>query len=153
MTLPDSEVPGILVALPGLKDSYFEKTVILLFNYNEEGAMGLVMNHTSGSQVWEILKEDTPEESPLNIPLLLGGPVQPEMFWAVHGPDYEGESTTTISSGIVSVRPKSRSTTWQPKDYRKYATWVADILDGGRCSWMVKSSVSPGGSVLSMKNY
>ena len=50
MTLPDSEVPGILVALPGLKDSYFEKTVILLFNYNEEGAMGLVMNHTSGSQ-------------------------------------------------------------------------------------------------------
>ena len=51
MTLPDSEVPGILVALPGLKDSYFEKTVILLFNYNEEGSMGLVMNHTSGSQV------------------------------------------------------------------------------------------------------
>ena len=100
MSLPDSEVPGILVALPGLKDSYFEKTVILLFNYNEEGAMGLVMNHTSGSQVREILKEDTPEESPLNIPLLLGGPVQPEMFWAVHGSDYEGESTTTISSGI-----------------------------------------------------
>ena len=89
MTLPDSEVPGILVALPGLKDSYFEKTVILLFNYNEEGAMGLVMNHTSGSQVREILKEDTPEESPLTMPLLLGGPVQPEMFWAVHGPDYE----------------------------------------------------------------
>ena len=63
MTLPDSEVPGILVALPGLKDSYFEKTVILLFNYNEEGAMGLVMNHTSGSQVREILKEDTPKKA------------------------------------------------------------------------------------------
>ena len=30
----------------------------------------------------------------------MGGPVQPEMFWAVHGPDYEGESTYTISSGI-----------------------------------------------------
>ena len=45
MTLPDSEVPGILVALPGLKDSYFEKTVILLFNYNEEGAMAVSYTH------------------------------------------------------------------------------------------------------------
>ena len=99
MTLPDSEVPGILVALPGLKDSYFEKTVILLCNYNEEGAMGLVMNHTSGSQVRQLLKEETSQDGLLNIPLLLGGPVQPEMFWAVHGPDYEGESTTTLSPG------------------------------------------------------
>ena len=58
MTLPDSEVPGILVALPGLKDSYFEKSVILLCNYNEEGAMGLVMNHSSGFQVRDVLKEE-----------------------------------------------------------------------------------------------
>ena len=100
MTLPDSEVPGILIALPGLKDSYFEKTVILLCNYNEEGAMGLVMNNPTGTLVREILKEEYPEGSDLDIPLLLGGPVQPETFWAVHGPDYEGESTTKLSQGI-----------------------------------------------------
>ena len=100
MTLPDSEVPGILVALPGLKDSYFEKSVILLCNYNEEGAMGLVMNHSSGSQVCDVLKEEKTQEELLNLPLLLGGPVQPEMFWVVHGSDYEGESTTTLSPGI-----------------------------------------------------
>lgn len=144
MSLPDSEVPGILVALPGLKDSYFEKTVILLFNYNEEGAMGLVMNHTSGSQVREILKEDTPEESPLNIPLLLGGPVQPEMFWAVHGPDYEGESTTTISSGIRLSSAKEMiddlATKGLPKTCHMgcgYSGWGPLQLDGEiqRESW------------------
>ena len=100
MILPDSEVPGILVALPGLKNSYFEKSVILLCNYNEEGAMGLVMNHSSGFQVRDVLKEENIQDEVLDIPLLLGGPVQPEMFWVVHGSDYEGESTTTLSPGI-----------------------------------------------------
>ncbi|MED6340668.1 MAG: YqgE/AlgH family protein, partial [SAR324 cluster bacterium] len=42
-----SEVPGILVAMPELKDTYFEESVILLCSYNTEGAFGLVMNHPS----------------------------------------------------------------------------------------------------------
>ena len=57
MSLPDNEVPGILIALPGLKDQYFEKTVILLCNYNVEGAMGLVMNHPTETLVRELIKE------------------------------------------------------------------------------------------------
>jgi len=36
-----SEVPGILVAMPTLKDTYFNKSVILLCRYDEEGAFGL----------------------------------------------------------------------------------------------------------------
>ena len=50
--------PGILVALPNLQDPYFSKTAILLCNYNEEGAFGLVMNHPSDLKVTEILKEE-----------------------------------------------------------------------------------------------
>ncbi|MGA0340404.1 MAG: YqgE/AlgH family protein, partial [bacterium] len=46
--------PGILVALPNLQDPYFSKTAILLCNYNEEGAFGLVMNHPSDLKVTEI---------------------------------------------------------------------------------------------------
>ena len=100
MSLPDNEVPGILIALPGLKDQYFEKTVILLCNYNEEGAMGLVMNHPTETLVRELIKEEVSKEGILDFPLLLGGPVQPETFWAVHSPDFEGESTTHLSTGI-----------------------------------------------------
>ena len=48
-----SEVPGILVAMPELKDTYFEESVILLCSYNTEGAFGLVMNHPSSIQVIE----------------------------------------------------------------------------------------------------
>ena len=76
--------PGILVALPNLHDPYFSKTAILLCNYNEEGAFGLVMNHPSDLKVTEILKEEFQNHNDLEVPLLIGGPVQPESFWAVH---------------------------------------------------------------------
>ena len=84
----NSEVPGILVAMPALKDTYFYKSVILLCRYDEEGAFGLVMNNPSLTQVKEVLSEDMQENTAFNIPLLVGGPVQPESFWAVHSSDF-----------------------------------------------------------------
>ena len=93
--------PGILVALPNLQDTYFSKTAILLCNYNEEGAFGLVMNHPSDLKVTEILKEEFQNHNDLEVPLLIGGPVQPESFWAVHTSDYLCESSTEISSRIA----------------------------------------------------
>ena len=93
--------PGILVALPNLQDPYFSKTAILLCNYNEEGAFGLVMNHPSDLKVTEILKEEFQNHNDLEMPLLIGGPVQPESFWAVHTSDYLCESSTEISSRIA----------------------------------------------------
>ena len=93
--------PGVLVALPNLQDPYFSKTAILLCNYNEEGAFGLVMNHPSDLKVTEILKEEFQNHIDLEVPLLIGGPVQPESFWAVHTSEYLCESSTEISSRIA----------------------------------------------------
>ena len=93
--------PGILVALPNLQDPYFSKKAILLCNYNEEGAFGLVMNHPSDLKVTEILKEEFQNHNDLEVPLLIGGPVQPESFWAVHTSDYLCESSSEISSRVA----------------------------------------------------
>ena len=95
-----SEVPGILVAMPALKDTYFEKSVILLCSYDAEGAFGLVMNHPSTTQVNEVLSEELQENAVFDIPLLVGGPVQPESFWAVHSADFAVEETTILSPKI-----------------------------------------------------
>ena len=73
-----SEVPGILVAMPALNDTFFHKSVILLCRYDEEGAFGLVMNHPTTTLVKEILSDEMKENVAADIPLLLGGPVQPE---------------------------------------------------------------------------
>lgn len=93
--------PGILVALPALRDAYFSRTAILLCNYDEDGAFGLVMNHPSELKVAEILKDEIQDRLDLEIPLLVGGPVQPESFWSVHSTDYLGESSTEISPRIA----------------------------------------------------
>ena len=95
-----SEVPGILVAMPALKDTYFEKSVILLCNYDTEGAFGLVMNHPSTTIVKDVLSEEMKENSAFDVPILVGGPVQPESFWAVHSPDFSVEETSILSPKI-----------------------------------------------------
>ena len=39
-----SLAPSFLVAMPQLKDSNFERSVVLLCKHNDEGAFGLVLN-------------------------------------------------------------------------------------------------------------
>ena len=96
----DSEVPGILIAMPTLIDTYFEKSVILLCRYDAEGAFGLVMNHPSTTRLKDVLSDELKENTIFDIPLLIGGPVQPESFWAIHSADYSVEETTILSPKI-----------------------------------------------------
>lgn len=83
--------------MPSLKDGYFDKSVVLLCEYNESGAMGFVINSPSTTSVKDLLEElglnNHPNE---NQPIMIGGPVQPELCWVVHTPEYEGRSTTPL---------------------------------------------------------
>ena len=70
--------PGrLLVANPLLPDPNFDRTVVLLLAYNEEGALGLVLNRPSQMDVGEPLPqwEHLAAEPAV---LFLGGPVQHE---------------------------------------------------------------------------
>lgn len=72
----DSARGQLLVAGPGLIDPNFWRTVVLVIEHSEEGALGLVLNRpsetTAGDAVPEL--EDVVE---LSEPLFVGGPVQP----------------------------------------------------------------------------
>jgi len=65
----------LLVASPLLPDPNFDRTVILLLAYNEDGALGLVLNRPSQTLIaaplpkWEPLAADPPV-------VFVGGPVQ-----------------------------------------------------------------------------
>ena len=98
--MKNSEVPGILIAMPTLDGTFFEKSVILLCNYDEEGAFGLVMNHPSKTKVKEVLSDEMHNNSAFDVPLLVGGPVQPESFWSVHSSDFSAKETTVLSKEI-----------------------------------------------------
>lgn len=98
---PKLSTPQILVAMPSLQDGYFDKSVILLCEYNEDGAMGFVINAPSTTSVDDLLLElGLKANPPQRKEILIGGPVQPELCWVVHSPDYEGQSTTRLSEDL-----------------------------------------------------
>ncbi|MGE3309696.1 MAG: YqgE/AlgH family protein [Limisphaerales bacterium] len=59
-----------------LAGSWFQRTVVLICQHDAEGAFGLVLNRPAGTRVGDALEGDLPE-SLKQMPLLLGGPVQP----------------------------------------------------------------------------
>jgi putative transcriptional regulator len=67
----------LLVAGPALADPNFRRTVILIGEHGEEGAMGIVLNRVSGVLVDDAVPPMSPLAGPEE-PVYLGGPVQPQ---------------------------------------------------------------------------
>jgi putative transcriptional regulator len=77
--VPDAETPRpaagrLLVATPALADPNFERTVVLLLDYDEDGALGVVLNRPSPVPVGQILSEWSTIAGEPGV-LFLGGPV------------------------------------------------------------------------------
>ncbi len=73
----DASLRGkLLVASPALTDPNFERTVVLLTEHNDEGAMGIVLNRPSDTAVGSVVPEL--DEIAHGEPVYVGGPVQPE---------------------------------------------------------------------------
>jgi putative transcriptional regulator len=67
----------LLVAGPALHDPNFRRTVVLLGEHGDEGAMGLVLNRVSTVTVEEAVPPVAALAGP-DRPVYIGGPVQPQ---------------------------------------------------------------------------
>lgn len=76
-----SLAPTLLVSMPQLTDPNFARTVVLLCEHTPEGALGLVVNRPSDVMAAEAVQMEPPLEKPNDLPLLIGGPVEPERGW------------------------------------------------------------------------
>ncbi len=66
----------LLIASPALADPNFDRSVVLVTEHGEEGAMGIVLNQPSEAEVAAVVPElETIAEQE---PIFVGGPVQPE---------------------------------------------------------------------------
>jgi putative transcriptional regulator len=72
----DSIRGQLLIAGPGLSDPNFWRTVVLIVEHSDDGALGLVLNRPSETTVGEAVSELEPLLD-LDDPLYIGGPVQP----------------------------------------------------------------------------
>jgi putative transcriptional regulator len=97
----------LLVATPEMRDPRFEHAVILMVRHNKDGAFGLVINRPIGEQPLARLLAAFGESdagASGNVPIFLGGPVQPEVGFVIHGTDYHRFGTIAVD-GQVAVTP------------------------------------------------
>lgn len=92
-----------LIAMPGMNDPGFERTVTLICTHGEEGAMGIVINRPIDMRFTELLSQMRIRADTANvdhIPLIQGGPVRGEVGFVLHCPAGEFQSVLTLDSGI-----------------------------------------------------
>jgi putative transcriptional regulator len=107
-----------LIAMPGLEDASFAKSVIYLCEHSARGALGLVINKPSDINLRNLFeKVDLPLDRAdlAATPVFQGGPVQTErgfvLHEAVHAADEKPEepvyaSTMTIPGGLEMTTSK-----------------------------------------------
>jgi putative transcriptional regulator len=145
---PTSFTGQLLIATPALRGSAFEHAVILIAQHNRDGALGIVINRPLDERpiasVLESLGADTGAFKD-NVRVFLGGPVSPEVAFAVHNADYHLSDTVDID-GRVALTPAAEvlRDMGLGKGPGKslivfgYAGWAASQLDGevGRGDWL-----------------
>jgi putative transcriptional regulator len=85
--------PILLLSMPQMTDPNFSRAVILLCDYTEEGAFGLVVNRPMSEPAWTMVKTEPPVKVDPQLRLWQGGPVDPQRTWVLmadsHGLDDE----------------------------------------------------------------
>jgi len=132
-----------LVAMPGMKDPFFHRSVIYICEHNEEGAMGLIVNAPIDITVGGMLERvDVDSVHPqihkesLEMPVLNGGPVSEDRGFILHEPKDSYQSSiqmtdqisVTTSKDILSVL----GTEAEPRSYvvaLGYSGWTAGQLE------------------------
>jgi putative transcriptional regulator len=72
----------LLIATPPLVDPNFDRTVVLLLEHGEEGALGIVLNRPSETSLADVLPE-WHDRASVPAVVFVGGPVTPEAVIAL----------------------------------------------------------------------
>jgi putative transcriptional regulator len=103
MTFSTSLTNHFLIAMPGLQDPNFSRTVTYVCEHTEQGAMGIVINRPMEIRLGEMLGQldiESRDQGVLDTLVFLGGPVQPERGFVLHSGGEGFDSTLTITPEI-----------------------------------------------------
>jgi len=140
----DSVRGQLLVAGPSLLDPNFWRTVVLIVEHNDDGALGLVLNRPSETSVGEAV----PQLATLLDPkeqLFIGGPVQPSAVIVLV--EFEDPTDAALLAfddvGILGTGPSEEELTAGVRAGRAFlghAGWGPGQLDGEleRGDWILE---------------
>ncbi|HEY9144226.1 MAG TPA: YqgE/AlgH family protein [Arenimonas sp.] len=93
-----------LIAMPALDDPNFFRSVTLVCQHDQDGAMGLVVNLPSDFSLGEMLaqmKLPTTDLVLASQDVLAGGPVQPDRGFVLHDDARDWPSTLRLANGLA----------------------------------------------------
>jgi putative transcriptional regulator len=144
--MSDSFQPALLVSMPQLQDPNFVRTVILLCDFVPDGAFGLVLNRPTEMSASGMVKLDPPIAGGNELPLCIGGPVEPERGWILLADQPEDLEYRTVCEGVyLSASPvllrRVLSASPQPRArvLAGYAGWGPGQLDAelAQSAWLL----------------
>lgn len=101
----DNHLAGmLLVAMPGMPDPRFDRTVVFLCAHSSEGAMGIIVNQLAENVAFEAIVEQLGIEASAEAKALkvhVGGPVESSRGFVLHSADYVHENTLLIDESFA----------------------------------------------------
>ncbi len=102
-----STAPGVLIAVPQLKDPNFRRSVIVMVEHDEKGALGLVVTHALSHTCAAVASGFGLEwPGPREANVLKGGPVEPQSLWMLHADGWCFDETMRVADGVAVSRSK-----------------------------------------------
>lgn len=108
----DMPLPGqLLVASRSMGDPRFHHAVILILRHDKTGAFGIVINRPVGERSIKSLlaeigdRKDTDVSGSLRV--FAGGPVEPQLGFVIHTPDYRGKGTLAIDDEVAMTASRA----------------------------------------------
>lgn len=97
-----------LIAMPGLREGDFARSVIYICAHSPAGAMGFIINRHQPVSFGDVLEhldmlgvEGTMMPGHLRgFPVLMGGPVETGRGFVLHSDDYSGESSIPVTDNV-----------------------------------------------------
>ena len=133
---------SLLIAHPGLLDPNFRKSVLYLSaNDANEGSLGLILNRPAGRTVGDVLTNKSLGALD-EVPVLLGGPVQPDQLTFASFRWHEKESRMECHHHLMI--PEAQELIGEKKTIVRafigYAGWGKGQLEGelAQKAWLVK---------------
>lgn len=140
--------PSLLVSMPQMQDPNFARAVVLLCDFESEGAFGLVLNRPTEMPASSMVKLEPAIVGGNTMPLCIGGPVEPQRGWILLAEppddrDYrmvrEGlylSTSPTLLRSVLTATPVPRA-----RVLAGYAGWGPGQLDSelAQSAWLIST--------------
>ena len=102
---PSVDLTGhFLIAMPAMADKNFGRTLTLVCEHNEQGALGVIVNRPIDMSLEDLFERiDMSLESPRfqGQPVYFGGPVQTDRGFVLHRPVGDWQSSIDVGNGLA----------------------------------------------------